>query len=388
MVRAKLLYAALLAGLLVFYVLYIDSLPLMLLIAALLLPPVLKAGLLVLHFRAEAGISCQSATCCANESIPVTVTLRNDSVLYFPRGEAKIRISHGFGKGSETIRLKFPVQNRNTTRLTFFVGADACGTVTAELLHVRVYDIFRLFHTNIRRKSRKLELLVLPRPVLLPLDASAPPVENPESIRFENKPGDDPSELFGIRPYRAGDPISRIHWKLSSHSDTLFLKEFGSPVDKHALLLIEYRSPSGRKRKPHDADALLTLVFSLASQLIDAEHPLTIAWYDTHRREVVRTAPVSHADLTEVFRSLYDALPYLGVDAPAIQDMLGAAEYSSAALVTNVPDTSMLGIIEHTITANHRSVLVVSEQESTLSSESVIIRTIRMGTGSLPRIIV
>lgn len=377
MIKSKLVYLALLIALTVFYVLYIDSLPLMMLGAALIVPLILKICLLVLHGSASADISCQMETCSAGETVPVTVTVRNRSRLSFPCGEARVRISHSFGTGREVIRLRFPVQDQNSTRLTFYIGADSCGTLTVSLHRVYVFDHFRLFHTKLSGKSRKLQLLVLPKPVLLPLDASAPPVENPESLRYADKPGDDPSELFGIREYRDDDPVSRIHWKLSSRSDTLLVKEFGSPVDKHALLLAEYRAPSDRQQALRDADALLTLLYSLSCQLIEAVHPVTIAWFDRRRGEVIQQSPADKSELAGTFRQLYMSLPYLGADAEAFRTALGAVKYSSAHVFTNVPDTVMPGIAEHSIAANHRTFYLVPECGTAPTSEETDILPMR-----------
>lgn len=388
MVRAKLIYLALLIGLIVFYVLYIDSLPLMMLGAALILPIIFKACLLVLHRSATAELSCQAVSCCAGDTVPITITVQNPSCLFFPCAEAVVRISHSFGKGRETIRLRFPVQDHNSTRLTFYVGAQSCGTLTATLRRVWVFDPFRLFHTRLRGQVQELELLVLPKPVQLSLETSAAPVENSESVRFEDRPGDDPSELFGVREYHEGDPVSRIHWKLSSRSDTLYLKEFGAPVDKHALLLLEYRSPARQQQALEDADALLTLLYSLAHQLIRAAHPVTLAWFDKERGEVVLCSPSTPGELTDAFGTLYDSLHTIGSDARSFLDALGAQPFSSAHVVTNCPDTAMLGILEHSIAANHRTLLIISEEETPLTSEMTDIMPIRSSAFETPRIIV
>lgn len=387
MVWAKLVYLAIVAGLAVFYVLYIDSLPLILLICALVVPILLRIGLTILHFSADASILCEATTCTTEDPVPMTVQFRNRSRLFFPRGEAKVRVSHAFGKGDEVIRIKFPVQDRNHTRLTFFVDAGCCGLVTAELVQLRVYDVFRLFHTNIRRETQAVSLLVLPKPILLSLDESAPPVEDPESIRFADKPGDDPSELFGIREYQPGDPVSRIHWKLSSHSDKLFLKEFAAPVEKHALLLAEFRPPEDAAELKI-ADQLLTLLYSIAMQLINAEHPVTIAWYDLAKEQVTECSPKDDAALADCFRKLYDSMYTLGSTSQALQDALGSRHFSSATVITNVPDTEMLGILEHSMMANHRSLLILTDETVPLHSDETEICTVSPAKLAVSRLIV
>ena len=79
-----------LIGLVCFYILYIDSLPLMLLVCALLVPVFLKAGLVWLHFASDAAIRTQAQTCTTSDNVSVTVTVGNRSPLFFPRGEALV----------------------------------------------------------------------------------------------------------------------------------------------------------------------------------------------------------------------------------------------------------------------------------------------------------
>ena len=386
MVRAKIIYAAVLIGLACFYILYIDSLPLMLLVCALLVPVFLKAGLVWLHFASDAAIRAQAQTCTTSDNVSVTVTVGNRSPLFFPRGEALVQIRHGFGQKTEKLRLKFPVQDRNRMKLTFYIKPARCGVVTITLRRVRIYDALRLFHTNVPNARQDVTLLVLPKPVLLPLDTSAPPVSDPESDRFADKPGDDPSELFGIREYHTGDPVSRIHWKLSSHSDKLFLKEFGSPVEKHALLLLEYQPQ--RETDLKQLEALLTMLYSLAYQLIAQEHPCTIAWASRETGNVCVQTPESTAELGDAFRLLYASLYSLSSDDQLLHRELGNVLYSSATVFTNLPDTGMLGTLENSISANQRNLVIVSDHESTLQSDYTAIQTIHPDQLTLAHLIV
>ena len=52
------------------------------------------------------------------------------------------------------------------------------------------------------------------------------------------RPGDDPSEPFGLREYQADDRLS-IHWKLSEKTDALMVRQLGLPVDDTLLLVLD-----------------------------------------------------------------------------------------------------------------------------------------------------
>ena len=318
----------------------------------------------------------------------MTIVIRNRCPLWASGGVAKVRITHSFGAGRECFRIRFPLQGRNTTRLKFYVTAESCGIVTAELLSVRIYDVFRLLHTNLRRSEPKASLLVLPKPIRIPLDTSAPPVENAESTKYADRPGDDPSELFGIREYQPGDPVSRIHWKLSSRSDKLYLKEFGAPIDKHTLLLVEYCPPAGDSGSMQEAGALLTVLYSIAWELITEQHPCTIAWYDTSHDEVKRCPVHDEASLADTFRLLYETIYEIGNEDASLRYALGSEQFSSAVLLTNLAETQMLGILEHSVSANHRSALVIGQEPHSLESDETDICRVSPADPVISRLIV
>ena len=363
MLRAKLLYLVLVAGLTIFYVLYIDSMPLLFLSCVLLLPLLLKASVLWLHFCSDGAASCQIECCTAEDPVPVVITLDNRCPLFFSRGEAVLRIRHSFGRKAETMRLHFPVRGQNTTRLTFYLHADRCGSVEIRLMRLRVYDLFRMFHTNVPLHSSRLSLLVLPRPLSLPVSESAPPVPQPESIRYEDKPGDDPSELFGIREYVPGDAVSRIHWKLSLRSDKLMIRELGSPVEQCTLLLAEFLPEGGSMPDVQEAEHFLAVVYSLAMQLITLAHPFVLSWYDGKRGEQLRYAPDSREMLADTFRELYQSLLVMGPHPDAIRETFGEMAFSSSVVITNAAGTGLLHAAEEKILANQHTLLLVREAE-------------------------
>ena len=60
-----------------------------------------------------------------------------------------------------------------------------------------------------------------------------------EDSRFSAvRPGDDFSETQAIRPYVPGDPVRRIHWKLSAKMGQTLLREIGAPQTGGLLLAL------------------------------------------------------------------------------------------------------------------------------------------------------
>lgn len=370
MLRSKLVYAVLVMSLTVFYILYIDSIALVMLLCTLIVPVFLRIGLTWLHFTAACEIHGRTGGCRVGESVPVTVYLNSRCPLFFPRAEAEIRVRHAFAAKPEIIRLKFPVQPNNLTRLTFYLHAEYCGIAEARLTKIRVYDVFRLCSTRLRCEQDSISLLVLPEAVYLPMNDAAPPVDHPDSERFAGKPGDDPSEIFAIREYQPGDQVSRMHWKLSSRSDEMLVKDFSAPIRKNILLFFE-AVPGTSIR---DLEAMLKLLYSMALQLISGGHLCELGWYDSKSRAVQFISPDSEEALCAVFADLYAVLPALKADAEAVRMALAGRACSSVTVITCDPASCLPQLMEQTLRTNQRNCLLVSEKEAAVPELTDLIR--------------
>lgn len=376
MLIVKLIYLLLLAGLAVFSVLYIDSLAVILLICALILPVMLKICLLWVKLSAHASLQCNISSCTVHESIPVSVLIENRCPLFFPKVNTSVSVCHAFSHTPETIRLRFPLHGRNTTRLTFYIHAECCGAVQIQLQKLNVLDCFHLFHTKIKKQDDEIEILVLPQKLDLLLQETAEAVYTPESNRYADKAGDDPSELFNIREYHAGDAVSRIHWKLSSKSDKLLIKELGFPIEKQVLLLIEYLpgNDSDAMGKMQQAQAFLTLIYSMAVQLAESDMICVLVWCNNSR--LIYKPLKSKNMLPEIFCELYHALDNMIMHTQNLREILAGQQYSSVTLITNDKHAQLLPVLENQTDAGQKNLAVMTEEPCFFSSDSVTVRSI------------
>ena len=81
------------------------------------------------------------------------------------------------------------------------------------------------------RVDCKAAVVVLPQPV-------RPPNFEPQSVpvRLFPKPGGGFSEEHDLRPYRLGDPVKMMHWKLSAKHDSLIVREALAPITLNRLI--------------------------------------------------------------------------------------------------------------------------------------------------------
>ncbi len=364
----KILYLVVLAALVVFYVLYIDTFALIMLLCALLLPIILLYTMLHLRLASAAALTCDTDTAAAGESIPVTITVRNRSFLSFPQALAVVDVHHSFGTGRERLRLRFPLQAHNVTKMTFYVQAQFCGSVDVSLKKLYVPDYFRIFRTKITVRQKTANVLILPKRLQLPIQNSSEPVYFPDSDTFGDRPGDDASEIFGFHEYIPGEQVSRIHWKLSSKSEQLFVKEFSDPIQKSVLLLLSY------KRTTHagiqEAEMLLTIFYSIVCQMFEQQVIPVILWYDAQNQRMERHEPTNPGQLKDVFRLLYGSISSMELDPQSLLDTASLLRFSSVTCITNSLPQPLLQAIDKRLTANIKSILYVTDSDAMPSDTS------------------
>ena len=144
-----------------------------------------------------------------------------------------------------------------------------CGIINISVKKILLYDFFKIFKVRLKPKFSE-KLVVLPNIIDLngKLDLSSS--SSSDNTRFsEVKSGDDPSQIFGFKEYEHGDKINRIHWKLSSKSDTLWVKEYSLPIDSKTLLAFNIGDKSS-------IDTIYSAVISVSDFLTKCDIPHNI----------------------------------------------------------------------------------------------------------------
>lgn len=172
----------------------------------------------------------------------------------------------------------------------FELPAAHCGMMEWTLCETSVRDLFGLCRFS-ASPCGTAHTLVFPR--LFPMRVS---FADSEAVSAQGeqwsatRPGFDPSETFAIREYTSGDPIRQIHWKLSSKTDTLMLRELGLPVAEETLLLLD-GSAADDHADAAAMDAAVTALLSLSHALAAQGAVHSVCW---------RTAPSSALQFCDV----------------------------------------------------------------------------------------
>ncbi len=124
-------------------------------------------------------------------------------------------------------------------------------------------DVFGL-HRRHRVIGKPVYVMVYPKAVpLLKYDfASERPIGE---VRLQNRLFEDPTRTAGVREYQVGDPLQRVHWKVTARTGVLHCRVYEPTSLAGATLLIDFHADGYHKRgEPHRSELAVTTAASIA----------------------------------------------------------------------------------------------------------------------------
>ena len=234
---------------------------------------VLCFPLLGLLLSLPAMLGCRASVEATATRVPrggrASWTLRLDNRFHLPvaRASYRLRVANRLS-GQEhlaraVMRGPAPEEDRRWTLET-----DHCGAVECRVERLWVSDCLGLFALPVRRPG-VFTLLVTPLaedpgPIELPEGVGAP-VPQPRSRTVF---GED----YELRPYRAGDSLRMIHWKMSAKRDELVTRE--PPEDTRPLPVLTFDHFGPLDQMDRTLDRLEGYSMALLAQ----ERPHEVRW--------------------------------------------------------------------------------------------------------------
>ncbi len=180
----------------------------------------------------------------AGEPVDLTVEIRNGKRLPLPVVRVAVSLPEGLaparGAAGSTLRgfrRTVAIPGRSAVTLRLPIAASRRGEYRLEKLSVELADPFDLAPIG-RDQRPEAELLVMPDPrVRAPIEVLRRlpfGVPTRAARMFEER-----ERFAGVRPYEQGDPLNRIHWRLTAHSGTLQTKLFEPTRTADVLLALD-----------------------------------------------------------------------------------------------------------------------------------------------------
>ena len=170
------------------------------------------------------------------ERVPVTLRIRNRSWLPIPW----LRVS-------ETVPLILHVPNfvrrvvalpaRGEAALAYTLDCRRRGYYPLGPTHLQTGDLFGFAEAQVHL-SRPDHITVYPR--IIPLAQLGLASQLPfGAIRTRQRLFEDPARIIGLRQYQTGDPLPRIHWKASAHSDERLVTKLDAAISLETAILLD-----------------------------------------------------------------------------------------------------------------------------------------------------
>ena len=246
----------------------------------------------------------------ARAAITLSVENRN-RLLPITKGVARVSYRNRFSGETGRMKVHFSVDAGRKRDRRIVVPMINCGDLAITVEKVRIYDYLSIFAWTIGKKFPRQHVLIMPPTRDYYLDKDKWYNETDEdSDRFSlYKKGDDPSEVFDIREYADGDKIQRIHWKLSSKTGSLMVKDGSLPLTKALHIFIDLCVTGTGESWHRDCNALVQGIYSISLYMIEHMVPQHMIWYD-RENDVVEERLVEHEEeLLWMFQDLFRIHP-------------------------------------------------------------------------------
>lgn len=161
---------------------------------------------------------------------------------------------------------------RQIALMTYQIKAERRGYFQLGPTILETGDLLGL-HRNYRIASEPQFVLVLPK--LIPLQGVNVSSRRPMGeLRMNDRSMEDPTQMVGIREYRAGDSLNRIHWRATARTGKLHTRIFQPTCIQGAMLVLDMHNNTNPDRnEPVRTDLAVTMAASLAHTLYLMNQP-------------------------------------------------------------------------------------------------------------------
>ena len=170
------------------------------------------------------------------ESVAMQVSVSHRSLLPIAPVKLKMRATSNTPAGV----LHLTELGRRTQKVAYQFAADHIGAMIPGVESFTVSDVFGFFKKEHVPDNSTGELLVLPVPFEVEPLTFAPGDMGVETMK---RAMEDPSSPSDFRAYQNGDPLKRIHWKMSARKQEIMIRQFEEPALPDALVLMDTSPP-------------------------------------------------------------------------------------------------------------------------------------------------
>lgn len=279
--------------------------------------------------------------------VDFTLSIANESVIPFPFIDAEITVPR-----PDAVRC-----DKVLTRMSLIPFGGYCihrnlsftyrGNYDIGVSDLYCTDMFRMFKYRSDVNVFK-QIFVMPRQLSLPRRQTNDTSEE-LTVTTSRAIGQDNTEMSDIRPYQMGDSLRSVHWKLSSKSDDLIVRQYSKNAKQQMVIFCDNkkRYADNDKRFAGDVnelccDAVVETAIALVRENLAEGRSSTLVWFDERINGDIGVARISSQYEFEQIYRLFATSPISQVNG-SLHDLTryveeeGAAEY---VFITGCVDTA------------------------------------------------
>lgn len=379
MIKKRLEYFVLLAAAFVFHIFVVDYISFWILVFLLLLPlfSLMITAIAMSGVKDELSINKSSVE--KNESFPIQVKLSNNCLLPVCMCSIKLSIRNELLQQEQT-RVFIMSADRFGQTVEQIVSSEYCGMLKCSIEELKIYDGLGLF--SFRKKNESV-CFVAVLPSVYPLMAIKSEImqDIKNNTTTRTMKGNDPSEIMEVRPYRAGDRLAKIHWKLSDKYDQIMVKDFGDPLSNDVLLLFDLNGDSDEK-----ISGLLDAVYSISNFLIKNQVAFEMQWYDSVHERTVLTEIAKHSGLELVFEDIMTNGRHhkQSMILKNLKNLYGCKPYSVVLYICSEITSNSIALIHKLLPGSRINILLVTDnRENRTDLTTIDLKNIKENMSSL-----
>jgi len=269
--------------------------------------------------------------------VQFSLSLANESFIPFPFVDAEITVPR-----EDAVRC-----DKVLTRMSLVPFGGYCirrnlsftyrGNYDIGVSDLYCSDMFRMFKYR-SDVNIFTQIFVMPRQLALP---TRPNMDTSDELTVTTSrlAGQDNTEMSDIREYRRGDSLRSVHWKLSSKSDELIVREYARNAKQQMIIFCDTSKRYADNDKRFEADvnelacdAVVEAALALARENLVEGRATTLVWFDNRINGEVGVSKItSQYEFEQIYR-LFATAPIVET-AERVYDLTkyvsenGAAEY-------------------------------------------------------------
>lgn len=259
---------------------------------------------IVLRFAVTVDLQKDDGIAYRGERYMARIIVHNRSII--PLLRVKLCLKVRYKKTKKVIRINASgmCAPRSSEAIVVPIKCKHCDTMHIEFIKAYMFDYLLLF--RLKRKVKLVSQVVI-MPMLPPidvLDGMAYQIGDTEDQLYSTKkPGDDPSEIFGIREYVPGDRIRNIHWKITAKAGKMMVKDYSLPLKDNDTIVVDNMPKRGKDKKwIATCDQYYDLLYGLIYAMTRRGYGFNIAYMNgSYQNRRIETQNDIHNLFTDIY---------------------------------------------------------------------------------------